>query len=51
MKTDAKFTVVFEEGSFVSNLSFDEADKAMEESETTGNVWTNVYVNSTNENN
>ena len=50
MKTDSRFTVVFEDGTLQSNLTFDEADKAMEKSEESGNHWTNVYVDSNKEN-
>ena len=43
MKTNRKFTIVFADGTQKSGLTFDEADKVMEQSENTDNEWTRAY--------
>ena len=44
MKSTSTFTVVFEDGSEQTGLTYDEADKAMEEGYENGNRWVRAYV-------
>ena len=43
MQAASLYHIVFEDGTELHGLTFDESKKAMEDSEESGNKWTRVY--------
>ena len=41
------YTIIFEDGTELNGLTFEETDQAMEKSLETGNIWTRVFPEQT----